>query len=112
VVHYFRSKREQARHLGYAIVYNLPEPAWPVKDANSHDPSNLPIFLAGARYAHGRYAAHDVVDNAPLCNLFVNLLNHLGIQTKSFGTSTGTLQIEANCRRNRSYESIYQGEHP
>ncbi len=62
-------------------------------NANAHDPSNLPIFLAGGGYAHGRYVAHDESSNTPLCNLFVNLLNNIGIETESFGTSTGTLQI-------------------
>ncbi len=62
-------------------------------NANAHDPSNLPIILAGGGYAHGRYVAHDESNNTPLCNLFVNLLNNIGIETESFGTSTGMLQI-------------------
>ena len=60
-------------------------------NANAHDPSNLPILLAGGGYEHGSYVAHDASRNTPLCNLFVNLLNHLGIETNKFGTSTGTL---------------------
>ena len=32
MVDYYMAKRETATHLGYAVVYNLPEPAWPVKN--------------------------------------------------------------------------------
>jgi len=60
-------------------------------NANAHDPSNLPIILAGGGYKHGRYLAYDNKNNTPLCNLFVNVLNNIGIETDSFGTSTGKL---------------------
>ena len=62
-------------------------------NANAHDPSNLPILLAGGGYSHGQYVAHDRSNNTPLCNLFVNLLNHMGIETDQFGTSTGKLDV-------------------
>ena len=60
-------------------------------NANAHDPSNLPVILAGGGYDHGRYVAYDKRNNIPLCNLFVNVLNNTGIETVSFGTSTGKL---------------------
>jgi hypothetical protein len=60
-------------------------------NANSHDPSNLPIILAGGGYDHGRYVAYDKMNNVPLCNLFVNLLSNLGIEIESFAASTGRL---------------------
>ncbi|MBP90522.1 MAG: hypothetical protein CMJ64_28075 [Planctomycetaceae bacterium] len=60
-------------------------------NANAHDPSNLPIILAGGGYGHGRYVAYDKRNNIPLCNLFVNMLNNMGIETESFATSTGKL---------------------
>jgi len=56
-------------------------------NANAHDPSNLPIILAGGSYQHGRFIAHDRDDNKPLCNLFVDILNKTGIETDSFATS-------------------------
>ncbi|MDA9778658.1 DUF1552 domain-containing protein [Rubripirellula sp.] len=62
-------------------------------NANSHDPRNLPIFVAGGGYEHGSYVAHDADSNTPLCNLFVNLLNNTGIDSERFGTSSGTLQF-------------------
>ena len=60
-------------------------------NANSHDPRNLPIILAGGGFQHGRYIAGDNTNNTPLCNLFVRLLNQMDIPTDSFATSTGTL---------------------
>ena len=60
-------------------------------NANAHDPSNLPIILAGGGYNHGRYVACDKRNNIPLCNLFVNLLRNMGIETVSFATSAGKL---------------------
>ncbi|MDB4724250.1 MAG: DUF1552 domain-containing protein, partial [Pirellulaceae bacterium] len=62
-------------------------------NANAHDPTNLPVILAGGGYKHGRYVAYDKTNNVPLCNLFVNLLNNTGIPTESFGTSTGILEV-------------------
>lgn len=60
-------------------------------NANAHDASNLPIFLAGGGYDHGRYIAHDRNNNTPLCNLFVSMLNNMGLETDSFATSSGAL---------------------
>jgi hypothetical protein len=60
-------------------------------NANSHDPNNLPILLAGGGFDHGRFVAHDEDNNAPLCNLYVTMLNQLGVETESFAQSTGAL---------------------
>lgn len=62
-------------------------------NANSHDPRNLPIILAGGGLDHGRYVAHDSQRNTPLCNLFTSLLNHMRIEVESFGTSNGTIDV-------------------
>ena len=61
--------------------------------ANAHDPRNLPIMVAGGEYQHGRYVAHDRKDNTPLCNLFVTLLQRMGVETDQFATSNGALEI-------------------
>ena len=62
-------------------------------NANAHDPTNLPVILAGGGYQHGRYVAHDRDDNTPLCNLFVTLLQRMGVETDSFATSNGSLTV-------------------
>lgn len=64
-----------------------------LSNANSHDTRNLPIFLAGGGYQHGRYVAYDSDDNTPLSNLFVTMLQHMGIETESFAQSNGALSL-------------------
>lgn len=64
-------------------------------NANSHDWRNLPILLAGGGFKHGRRRAFDEKDNKPLANLFVTLLQNLGVETGAFGSSTGTLDLRA-----------------
>lgn len=60
-------------------------------NANAHSPRNLPIILAGGEFNHGNYVAHDHDNNAPLCNLYLTMLNNMGIETDSFAQSTGTM---------------------
>ena len=62
-----------------------------LSNANSHDSTNLPILLAGGGFKHGQHLAYDRHNNAPLCNLFVSMLQQFGIETDAFGSSTGTL---------------------
>lgn len=60
-------------------------------NANSHDTRNLPILLAGGGFKLGQHTAFDANNNARLCNLYVSMLQQLGIETDTFGSSTGTL---------------------
>lgn len=60
-------------------------------DANVHNCTNLPVLLAGGGFQHGQHFAFDTLHNKPLCNLFVTMLQHLGIETDRFASSTGTL---------------------
>ncbi len=60
-------------------------------NANSHEPSDLPILVAGGGYSHGQNIVHDGEHNAPLCNLYVTLLQGMGVETDAFGQSSGTL---------------------
>lgn len=60
-------------------------------NANAHDTDNLPIMLAGGGFEHGRYVARPKDKSAPLCNLYLTMLQRMGVETESFGQSTGTL---------------------
>jgi hypothetical protein len=65
-------------------------------DANIHNCTNLPVLLAGGGFKHGQHLAFDAVQNKPLCNLFVSMLQNLGVETEAFGSSTGTIsEIES-----------------
>ena len=60
-------------------------------DANSHKNSDLPIILAGGGYKHGefRQVPHEGLNKVPLCNLFVDIAQRMGVETAAFGSSTG-----------------------
>ncbi len=58
---------------------------------NSHSCKNLPMMLAGGGFKHGQHLAFDAKNGPPLCNLFVSMLQRLGIETDKFATGKGTL---------------------
>ncbi|MBM83562.1 MAG: hypothetical protein CMJ78_23630 [Planctomycetaceae bacterium] len=60
-------------------------------DSNTHDNTNLPILLAGGGFRHGQHLAFDHEQNTPLCNLFVSMMQRLGVETDEFSSATGTL---------------------
>ena len=60
-------------------------------DANTHDNTNLPILLAGGGFKHGQHLAFRRDQNTPLCNLYVSMLQKMGVEADTFGSSTGPL---------------------
>jgi hypothetical protein len=60
-------------------------------NASNHATKNLPILLAGGGFKHGEHLAFDPKSPPPLCNLFVSMLQRLGLPIDRFGSSTGTL---------------------
>ncbi|MCM8535708.1 MAG: DUF1552 domain-containing protein [Lentisphaeraceae bacterium] len=58
--------------------------------AASHNWHNLPIMIAGGGFKHGSHIVHDSKNNTNLANLFVPLLNHMGVEVDRFGTSTSS----------------------
>ena len=60
--------------------------------ANSHSNVNLPVLLAGGGFKHGRHLAFDVKNNYPLTNLYISMLQRLGVEAASFSSSTGTMK--------------------
>jgi hypothetical protein len=61
-------------------------------NANTHLTTNLPILFAGGGFKHGQHLAFDREHNYPLPNLFVSMLQRMGIETDHFATSTGTMR--------------------
>ena len=59
-------------------------------NASSHSNRNLPVLVAGGGFQHGRSLKFEP-GKTPLCNLYVTMLQRLGIETDSFGNATGTL---------------------
>jgi hypothetical protein len=60
-------------------------------DGSSHSTRNLPVLLAGGGFKHGQHLPFDQQSPPPLCNLYVSMLQRMGIEADQFGTSTGTL---------------------
>lgn len=60
-------------------------------DANVHNNTNLPILLAGGGFKHGQHLAFNSENNAPLCNLFVAMMQRMGVEGDQFASSNGNL---------------------
>ncbi len=60
-------------------------------NAANHSTKNLPVLLAGGGFQHGQHLAFDPGEPPPLSNLYVTMLQRLGIAADKFGSSTGTL---------------------
>ncbi len=60
-------------------------------DAGKHATKNLPVVFAGGRFRHGQHLAFDPDNPPPLSNLYVSMLQRLGIEADRFGSSSGTL---------------------
>ena len=52
--------------------------------SGAHDNRNLPILLAGGGFQHGQHLAFDRDNNAPLANLYVSMLQRLGLEVERF----------------------------
>lgn len=65
-----------------------------MSDGNSHDPANLPIMLAGkagGQITPGKHIAS--TQGTPLCNLYLSMLDKLGLPQERFGDSSGKLAL-------------------
>ena len=60
-------------------------------NAATHGVKNLPVLLAGGGFKHGQHLAFDPANSPPLCNLYVTMLQRLGLEVERFGSSKGTL---------------------
>lgn len=60
-------------------------------NGSGHSSSNLPILIAGGGLRHQGHLGFDRINNKPLCNLYLRMLHQMGIEARSFGTSTGVL---------------------
>lgn len=64
-----------------------------ISDGNRHNNENLPVVMAGrggGSILPGRHLRYS--QETPLCNLYVSMLNRVGVSTQFFGDSTGSLR--------------------
>lgn len=58
-------------------------------NGSSHSNRDLPILLAGGGFKHGRHLKLD--EGTPLSNLFVTMMQQMGLDTDSFAGSNGAI---------------------
>src|SRR5881397_1527605 len=61
-------------------------------NANTHVTTNMPTIFAGGGFNHGQHIAFDLQHNYPLPNLFVSMLQRMGLETERFASATGTMR--------------------
>ncbi len=61
-------------------------------NANTHVTTNLPTIFVGGGFKHGQHLAFDTERNYPLPNLFVSMLQRMGLEVDKFATSTGPMR--------------------
>jgi len=61
-------------------------------NANTHVTTNLPTIFAGGGFRHGQHLVFDREHNYPLPNLFVSMLQRMGIEAEKFASSTGSMR--------------------
>jgi len=61
-------------------------------NANTHVTTNMPTIFAGGGFEHGQHLAFDLQHNYPLPNLFVSMLQRMGLEADRFASATGTMR--------------------
>jgi len=61
-------------------------------NANTHVTTNLPVIFAGGGFKHGQHLGFNNEHNYPLPNLFVSMLQRLGLETDRFASASGTMR--------------------
>ena len=64
-----------------------------MSNGNSHSLRDLPVVLAGGGFKHGehKHYARNGKTSVSLCNLYLTMLQHFGLEIDQFNNSTGTL---------------------
>jgi len=61
-------------------------------NASAHTTKNLPTLFMGGGFNHGQHHVFDTERNYPLPNLFVSMLQRMGIDADKFASSTGLMR--------------------
>lgn len=63
-------------------------------DPNRHRHDNLPIVLAGNGGGSIKQGIHsDLAQNTPMSNLYLSMIDRMGVKAERFGDSTGQLKV-------------------
>jgi hypothetical protein len=61
-------------------------------NAASHDTRNMPMLLAGGGFRHGQHLAFDAKNNTAVGQIYVGMLQRLGIETDQFASGKGRIR--------------------
>ena len=61
-------------------------------NAASHDTRNMPIMLFGGGFRHAGHLAFDPQSNTPVAQIFVGMLQRLGLETDHFASGKGRIR--------------------
>ena len=61
-------------------------------NGNNHSSKNLPVLLAGGKFNHGQHLVFDEKNNYPLSDIYVSILQGLGLNESSFSSGTKSMQ--------------------
>ena len=62
-----------------------------ISDGNRHNHEDLPVLLAGGSAAGLKVGRHKRFDGIPMTNLYLSLLERMGVDAEALGDSTGKL---------------------
>ncbi|MCM8533186.1 MAG: hypothetical protein NE330_18605, partial [Lentisphaeraceae bacterium] len=60
--------------------------------AGRHSNDNLPVLLAGGGFKHGQHLAFDRKNNYNQANLYLSMLQRMGINESKFASSSSTMK--------------------
>ena len=60
-------------------------------NASNHSNKNMPVLFAGGGFKHGQHLAFDKNKNYPLPNLFVSIMQKMGLESDQFASGTSTM---------------------
>ncbi|MCA9065702.1 MAG: DUF1552 domain-containing protein, partial [Planctomycetaceae bacterium] len=60
--------------------------------SGGHNNRNLPIMLGGGPFRHGQHLAFDQDNNYPLANLYVTMLQKMGLPVQRFASGSGPME--------------------
>ena len=92
---YVEQKLDAVKESGGTLLDNsLVVYGCAIADGHRHRHMDLPIVMAGrggGTVKTGRHLKYD--SGTPLCNLYLSMLDRVGLEEKSFGDSTGRLEL-------------------
>jgi hypothetical protein len=61
-------------------------------DANKHTTTDMPVIFAGGGFQHGQHLAFPGDRNYPLPNLFLSIIERMGVEARRFASATSTFR--------------------